>query len=154
MVIFILLTLGAYVLGSFPLSYLAARLRRGIDIRKYGTGQAGAGNLWRMTGWKLAMPIGIFDLLKGAVMVWAAESVGLNLAQQVVVGLAAILGHNWSFFLRFSGGRGVGTAAGVIIILPLINNLTQWGIVTFAIIIVIGAVTMRTSPLAVLAGLA
>lgn len=153
MLVFILLTVGAYVLGALPLSYFAARLRHGIDLTKFGTGQAGAGNLWRMTSWKLAMPIGIFDLVKGAAMVWVAQSAGQNLAQQVAVGLAAIVGHNWSCFLRFSGGRGVSTAAGVILILPLINHVTNWGIVAFAIIIVVGSVTFRASPLAVLFGI-
>ncbi len=62
---FALLVLGAYLLGTVPTSYLAAKLSRGIDLRQYGTGQVGGGNLWRMTSWKLGLPVGLFDLSKG-----------------------------------------------------------------------------------------
>ena len=151
---FVLLTIGAYLLGSLPVSYLAAKLR-GIDLRQYGTGQVGAGNLWRMTSsWKLSLPIGFFDFGKGLVMVLAAKSVGLDIAQQIVVGLAAIMGHNWSVFLRFTGGRGVGTAMGVILILPLMNNLTPWGIVASLNIIVVGVLIIRSTPVPILAAIA
>lgn len=152
---FVLLTLGAYLLGSLPVSYLAAKLLRGIDLRQYGTGQVGAGNLWRMTSsWKLSLPISLFDLGKGMVMIWVAKSVGLDIAQQLMVGLTVIIGHNWSVFLHFSGGRGVGTAMGVILLLPLLNNLTPWGIITSVTIIIVGVLIMRSSPVPVLAGLA
>ena len=68
---FILLIIAAYLLGSVPASYLVAKWWRGIDLRQYGTGQAGGGNLWRMTSWRLGLPVGIFDLSKGLVMVWS-----------------------------------------------------------------------------------
>ncbi len=147
---FVLLVLGSYLLGSLPVHYMAAKLSRGIDLRKYGTSQVGAGNLWRMTrSWKIALPIGIFDICKGMVMVWAAQAVGLGIAQQTVVGLAAIVGHNWSVFLHFSGGRGIGTTLGVILIVPLINSLTSWDVITCAGIIIAGTVILRSSPLPV-----
>ena len=147
---FVLLVLGSYLLGSLPVHYMAAKLSRGIDLRKYGTSQVGAGNLWRMTrSWKIALPIGIFDICKGMVMVWAAQAVGLSIAQQVVVGLVAIAGHNWSVFLHFSGGRGIGTAFGVILIIPLINGLAAWDVITFVTIAVIGSIILRSSPLPV-----
>ena len=149
---FVLLALGAYLLGSVPASYLAARLFRGIDLRQCGTGQVGAGNLWRMTSWKLGLPVGIFDLSKGLVMVLVAESVGLDVSQQLVVGLAVIIGHNWPVFLRFNGGRGIGTTMGVILILPLINDMTPWASVAFFAILIIGTLLMRSSPVAALAG--
>ena len=147
---FVLLTLGAYLLGSMPASYIAARLSRRIDLRQYGTSQVGAGNLWRMTSWKIALPVGIFDLSKGLVMVWAANSAGLDIAQQLTAGLAAIIGHNWPVFLRFSGGRGIGTTVGVILIMPLLNNVTPWASVSFFAIIIIGSLAMRSSPLPVI----
>jgi len=149
MAIWFALTLGAYLLGSVPPAYLAAKLFRGIDLRQCGTGQVGVGNLWRMTSWKFGLPAGIFDLGKGLVMVWVAQSVGLTIAQQVVVGLAAIIGHNWSIFLRFSGGRGIGTTMGVVFILPLINAMTPWVAVAFFSILVGGTVILRSSPLPV-----
>ena len=152
MAIWIALISGAYLLGSVPTSYLAAKLARGIDLRQYGTGQVGGGNLWRMTSWRLALPVGIFDLSKGLVMVWVAQLAGLDIAQQLVVGLAAIIGHNWPIFLRFSGGRGIGTAMGVIFILPLINDMTPWTTIAFFSFLIIGSVILRSSPLPVLAG--
>ena len=146
------LILGAYLLGSVPVAYLVAKLARGIDLRQYGTGQVGGGNLWRMTSWRIALPVGIFDLSKGLVMVWVAQLLGLDIAQQLAVGLAAIIGHNWPIFLRFSGGRGVGTAIGVILILPLINDMTPWATIAFLGAVVFGTIILRSSALPVLVG--
>ena len=154
MVIWFALILGAYLVGSVPASHLAARLSRGIDLRQYGTGQVGGGNLWRMTSWRLGLPAGLFDLSKGLVMVWAAQLAGLNIAQQIVVGSAAIIGHNWPVFLRFSGGRGVSTAIGAILILPLINDMTPWVTVAFLSILIIGSLALRSSPVPVFVGAA
>ncbi len=112
-----LLTLGAYLLGSVPAAYLAARWSRGIDIRQYGDGNVGSTNLMRLTSKRIGIPVVIFDLGKGALMVWIAQLLGLDITQQVTVGLAAIIGHNWPVFLRFNGGRGIFTSLGVISIL-------------------------------------
>lgn len=149
MAIWILLIVCAYLLGSVPASYLAARTR-GIDLRQYGTTQVGGGNLWRMTSWHLALPVGIFDFGKGLALVWVAQWQGLDIAQQIVVGLGAIVGHNWPVFLRFHGGRGVGTTMGIFTILPLINEMTLWPSVAFWAIIIIGRITLGSSPLPVL----
>ena len=147
---FILLTIGAYLLGSVPASYLVARMFRGLDLRQYGTGQVGGGNLWRMTSWRLGLPAGIFDSCKGMVMVWAAQAAGLTVAQQLAIGSAAIIGHNWPIFLRFSGGRGIGTTMGVVLILPIINSVTPWASVAFFAILITGSIVLRSSPLPVL----
>jgi glycerol-3-phosphate acyltransferase PlsY len=153
---FVLLLLAAYLLGAVPAAYLAAKWSRRIDIRQYGTGQAGAGNLWRVTSWRLGLPVAIFDIGKGMPAVWAAQLVGLDIAQQIAVGLAAIVGHNWPVFLRFSNGRGIGTTIGVIVILPLINDMTPWVVVTFLtiVIVIVSTLIMRSSPVPVLAGVA
>lgn len=150
---FVLLITGAYLLGSVPAAYLVARLSRGIDIRQYGSGNVGVGNLWRMASKWLTVPVIFFDLSKGMIMVWAAQLVGLSIAQQVTVGLVAIIGHNWPVFLRFSGGRGILTTLGVVIILPLMNGLIPWGIVVFCAIAVIVIVTIRNVPVGVGAGI-
>ena len=154
MAIWFVLILAAYLLGSFPAAYLAAKLTRGIDIRHYGTGQVGGGNLWRMTSWKLGLPVGVFDIGKGMVMVWVTQLLGMSVAQQLVVGAAAVIGHNWSVFLRFGGGRGVATAMGVILILPLINEMTPWPTITCFACLVAGSVMLRSSPLPVMVGVA
>ena len=152
---FVLLIIVAYLLGSLPLSYWAARLLKGIDLRQYGTGQVGAGNLYRMTrSLKFGLAVGLFDLTKGMLMVGVAKLVGLDIAQQLVVGMAAIVGHNWSVFLRLSGGRGVGTTIGVIFITPIINGLVPWEIIAFLIIVAIGLPVLRSSPLPILFGVA
>lgn len=146
---------GAYILGAIPVSYLVAKYSRGIDLRKAGTGQAGAGNLWRLTSWRLGLPVGLFDALKGAAMMWVGKAVGLDVAQQLAVGLAAIVGHNWSVFLRIDGGRGVGTTMGVIVLLPIIDpRMTPWIAVTFLVIGIPGTIVLRSSPLPVLVAVA
>jgi len=154
MAIWFALILAAYLLGSVPVAYLAAKLICGIDVRQYGTGQVGGGNLWRMTSWKLGLPVVVFDVGKGVVMVWVAQLLELSVAQQLVVGAAAVTGHNWSVFLRFGGGRGVATAMGVIFILPLINEMTPWPTITCFACLVAGSVMLRSSPLPVMVSVA
>jgi len=114
---FSLLTLGAYLLGSVPAAYLAGKWSRGIDIRQCGDGNVGSTNLMRLTSKWIATPVIIFDLGKGALMVWIARLLGLDTTQQIVVGVVAIIGHNWPVFLRFNGGKGIFTSLGVISIL-------------------------------------
>jgi glycerol-3-phosphate acyltransferase PlsY len=149
---FILLLLVAYLLGSVPVSYLAAK-SRGIDLRQHGTKQVGGGNLWRIASRKLGLMVGIFDFAKGIVIVWVAQLVGLDISQQLAVGVAAIVGHNWPVFLRFHGGRGIATTMGIIIILPIINDLTYWPTTVFWIILVAGVLAMRKTPIPILAGI-
>ncbi len=100
-----------------PAAYLAAKWSRGIDIRQYGSGNVGASNLLKFASKKVAIPVIAFDVGKGMLMVWAAELVGLSIAQQVAVGLATIIGHNWPVFLGFSGGRGGLTTLGIAVML-------------------------------------
>ncbi|MFC2022329.1 glycerol-3-phosphate acyltransferase [Chloroflexota bacterium] len=111
---FILLLLGAYLLGSVPTAYLIAKWSRGIDIRQYGSGNVGATNVSAVVSKRWSIPVIIFDIGKGALTVWAAQLLGLGAAQQVTVGIVTIIGHNWPIFLRFQGGRGVFTSLGVI----------------------------------------
>ena len=130
-----LLTLGAYLLGSVPAAYLAAKWLRGIDIRQFSDGNVGATNLMRLTSKRIAIPVIIFDLGKGAMMIMAAQLLGLDITQQVTVGLAAIIGHNWPVFLRFNGGRGILTTLGVVFILVpwlgLIALIIAYGMAPF-----------------------
>ena len=114
---FVLLAIGAYLMGSIPSAYLAVRWSRGIDIRKYGTGNVGASNVVSTASKRLAIPVTIFDIGKGAFTVWLAQRLGLGAAQQVTIGIITIIGHNWPIFLRFRGGRGVFTSFGVITML-------------------------------------
>ena len=151
---FVLLLLAAYLLGSFPAAYFAARWSRGIDIRQYGSGNVGATNLLGLTSKWIAIVVIIFDLAKGMAMVWAAQLVGLGIAQQVAVGLATIIGHNWPVFLRFNGGRGLLTILGIALFLPLINGLIPWEIVAFFALGAVAFFTIHSVPLGAVAGMA
>lgn len=149
----VLLVLGAYLLGSVPTAYIVARLSRGVDLRQYGSGSVGATNIGRLTSKWVGIAVGVFDLVKGVLLVLVAHLIGLGIVQQVAVGLAAIIGHNWSVFLRFSGGRGVLTALGVILILPSLNGGVPWeGIIGLAFT-GIGVFFLHNLPLGVFAGI-
>lgn len=151
---FIFLIIGAYLLGSVPFAYLVAKWSRGIDIRQYGSGNIGATNVIGVTSKWLGILVTILDLGKGMVMVGVAYLVGLDITQQVIIGLAAIIGHNWSVFLRFSGGRGVLTTLGIVLILPVINNLVPWEIVVFLAIMAVAWLIIHNIPLGIAAGIA
>jgi glycerol-3-phosphate acyltransferase PlsY len=152
LITWIILIIVAYLIGSVPLSYLVGR-SRGVDLRKHGTQQVGGGNLWRTTSKKLGLSVGVFDFFKGMLMVLIAWRLKLDAGQQLAVGLAAMVGHNWPVFLRFHGGRGIATGIGIIIIMPLINNITPWATVAFIVVLVAGAVTFRSTPVPILVGM-
>lgn len=152
---FILLLVSAYLVGSIPTAYIAGRWRRGIDIRQYGSGNVGASNLLRSSGKWLAIVVIIADLGKGILMVWAAQAAGLTIAQQVAVGLAAIIGHNWPVFLRFSGGRGLLTTLGLAFFLPLSNGpLVPWALIIFLAIAGIFIFIFHNLPIGMVVGVA
>jgi glycerol-3-phosphate acyltransferase PlsY len=132
---------GAYLLGSVPSAYLAGRWSRGIDIRQYGSGNVGATNLMRFTSKRVAIPVIIFDSVKGMIMVGAAWQLGLGVTEQLVVGIVAIVGHNWPVFLRFTGGRGVITTMGVSFLLPIINHLVPL-VTSFLITVFYGSIAL------------
>jgi glycerol-3-phosphate acyltransferase PlsY len=152
---FSLLLVGAYLVGSIPTAYLAARWGRGIDIRRYGSGNVGASNVVRSSGKWLAAVVSIVDLAKGGLMVWAAQAAGLPTVPQVAIGLAAIIGHNWPVFLRFSGGRGVLTTMGVALALPLLNGpLVPWAFIVSLALAAVFIFGPRNLPLGTIIGMA
>jgi len=114
---FLLLTVAAYLVGSVPTAYLVARWRRGIDLRKFGSGNIGASNVVASGSRWSSLIVIIFDLSKGAGPVLVARALKMEVYQQAVVGLAAVGGHSWTVFLRFNGGRGILTALGVVLAL-------------------------------------
>jgi acyl phosphate:glycerol-3-phosphate acyltransferase len=108
--------LASYFVGAIPTSYLAGRIFRGIDLREHGSKNLGATNVYRTLGWKYAVPVGLFDIAKGAVPVLLfAPRVSDSQLFALACGIAAILGHVFSVFVRFRGGKGVATAAGVML---------------------------------------
>ena len=107
---------GAYLLGAIPSSYLVARWLKGVDIRTAGSGNVGASNLSEHAGRWIGIPVGLFDLIvKATVPVLAAQFLDQNLTVQAAVGLAAVLGHNWSPYLQMTGGRGISTVIGIMV---------------------------------------
>ena len=124
---------GAYVIGAVPTSYLAGRGARGIDLRAHGSRNLGATNVYRVLGWRWAVPVGLVDIAKGALPVWLlAPRVGPAPWIPLAVGAAAILGHVYSVFIGFRGGKGVATAAGVVLALAplaLLGAFALWALV-------------------------
>ena len=135
--------IGGYLSGALPFGYWAGKLK-GIDIRQHGSGNIGATNVIRVLGKGIGVPVFLLDALKGWLPAWLA---GHWLAGQgaspeavssaaVAAGLAAVLGHMFTFWLGFKGGKGVATTAGVLLgIAPLamLGGLATWLLLFFTL---------------------
>jgi acyl phosphate:glycerol-3-phosphate acyltransferase len=142
-VIYFLVAVIAYLVGSIPTGYLMARAN-GIDIRSVGSGNIGATNVFRILGKGPGVVVLLIDALKGYIpakllpMVFAPDVVAEGLKHQniaIVAGFCAIIGHNYTCWLRFKGGKGVATSAGVLIAwvpMALLIALGTW-LVVFAV---------------------
>jgi len=114
----LLLFAGSYLVGAFPTAFLVAKKLRGIDIREHGSGNPGATNVYRVVGAGAGIFTFAVDMIKGLLPVIAVRMVAGEIPLLLIsAGLAAIAGHVWTVFLRFKGGKGVATAAGVFIAL-------------------------------------
>lgn len=109
-----LVIITAYLLGSIPSAFIVGRLLKGMDIREAGDGRLGAAVTYRRVGLTGAIIVGLMDLAKGAAAVLIAQGTGLPLFVVLLAGLAVVVGHNWSIFLRFKGGKGALTIYGVL----------------------------------------
>ena len=110
------LLLGAYLLGSFPTAYIWVLFSKGNDITKSGSGNVGASNVDSTVGRKSGVAVGLFDFLfKGFIPAFFLGLLDLENWLSPIVTLLLVVGHNWSIFLRFKGGRGVATSMGIII---------------------------------------
>lgn len=116
----------SYLIGSFPTSILVGKYLKGIDIRDYGSGNAGGTNVLRTLGWVAGISVILFDVAKGWVAAYYIAQFGYEnglispLIVQILAGISSILGHVYTIFAKFKGGKGVGTAAGMLIaIYPL-----------------------------------
>ncbi len=113
--IFALSILIGYLLGSVSFSFLVARIAKGIDIRKHGSGNAGATTTLRVLGLGPAVLVLALDVGKGIAAVWIGKWLGGgNEWVPVLSGLSAIAGHNWPVFFGFKGGKGIATTIGVV----------------------------------------
>jgi acyl phosphate:glycerol-3-phosphate acyltransferase len=118
----------SYLVGSIPTSIIVARAKRGIDIRHYGSGNAGGTNVIRVLGWKAGVLVILLDMAKGLIATLLISRLmfgALPFANktpfddytvvQIIAGCAAMLGHIWTLFAGFKGGKGIATAGGMLI---------------------------------------
>ena len=129
MIIYVIL---AYLIGSIPSGLIIGKGLFGTDVRQFGSKNIGATNTYRVLGLKAALPVFICDALKGAIGVFLLAAYGPAFA--ILGGILAMVGHNWSIFLGFKGGRGVATGLGVLIALsPLVAIIcfAIWGIIVY-----------------------
>ena len=120
--------LAAYLLGSVPFAMISSKVFGLADPRTYGSGNPGATNVLRSGNKKAALMTLIGDALKGAVAVIVAEQAGLSDTVVALVALAVFLGHLYPIFLKFKGGKGVATAAGVLLALDPVLGLGVLGV--------------------------
>lgn len=165
MLAFGVVIIGAYLLGSIPTGYLVA-LVRGVDLRAHGSGNIGATNAFRVLGKGPGAFVLLADALKGSAAVLVMPALAIRItggsppeSLPLIAGVAAILGHNYTCWLRFKGGKGIATTAGVmatLVPLGLAITFVAWSIaflttryVSLASIVaavVLPIATMLTSP--------
>jgi glycerol-3-phosphate acyltransferase PlsY len=114
-----ILILTGYLIGAIPFGYLAGKLR-GIDIRDHGSGNIGATNVLRTLGKPTGISVLLLDVLKGLVPVLLAKHFSDGSPIHIATAFATIIGHNYTFWLRFKGGKGIATSAGALLPLLLI----------------------------------
>jgi len=143
MTINIILLIAAFVLGSIPFGIITAKVK-GIDLKKVGSGNIGATNVLRSLGrWPAVITL-LGDILKGTLAVAIGKYSGVEPLYEGLIGIAAILGHNFSIFLGFKGGKGVATSLGVLLIytphVALITLIVWIGVVLFTKYSSLGAI--------------
>jgi glycerol-3-phosphate acyltransferase PlsY len=151
----ILMILAAYLLGAIPTSIWIGKRFYNIDIREHGSGNAGATNTIRVLGWKPGIPVLLFDIFKG----WLAVHL-IYLLQfytpgsaafvnfQIILGVAATLGHIFPVYARFRGGKGVSTLVGIVLAIDPFSTL-----ICFCIFVLILAITKYVSLSSLIAGI-
>lgn len=156
--IYVLTALGAYLLGSIPFGFIVAKAK-GVDIRKTGSGNIGATNAMRVLGKPAGIFVLLMDALKGyAAVVWLplfilkifnSASPNEMAALPIVAGIFAVLGHNYTCWLKFKGGKGIATTAGVFL------ALAPWALlVALVVFILVVALTKYVSAGSIAAAIA
>ena len=131
----------SYLVGSIPTSIIVSKISKGIDIRNYGSGNAGGTNVMRVLGWKQGLFVIVLDIMKGvlAVIVIARLHNGnvpfenatpfddFTLVQ-IIAGISAVIGHIWTVFAGFKGGKGIATALGMLLMIVTVDMLVAIGV--------------------------
>lgn len=129
--------LASYIVGSVPFGFITGRLL-GVDVRRRGSGNVGATNVLRLMGPTAAVPVLLLDAAKGVAAVYLGRTLATGVDPAwagTLAGMAAIIGHNWSVFLGFKGGKGVATSAGAA--LMLIPRHVLLGLVVFVAVVAV-----------------
>ena len=130
----------SYLVGSIPTSIIVSKAARGIDIRNYGSGNAGGTNVMRVLGWKHGLLVILFDALKGVIAVVVVTRIFMGSMPfnnvtpfddftlvQIIAGIAAVIGHVWTIFAGFKGGKGIATALGMLLMISTVDMLIAVG---------------------------
>ncbi len=118
---------GSYLIGSLPTAYLFGKVLKGIDIREHGSGNMGATNAFRVLGKMPGIAVLFIDMVKGLIpVVFLAGWLSSGVEGRILAAVAVVCGHNWTCFLRFKGGKGVATSAGVLIGLTMALPGVRW----------------------------
>jgi glycerol-3-phosphate acyltransferase PlsY len=142
----ILLIVFAYLLGSIPTAYIAGYFIKRVDLRKYGSGTVSGSMVYEHIGRLVVVPVGLFDIAKGAFPTWLAINLGLGECVAVLAGLSAVIGHNWPIYLNFTGGRGLSPYLGLMLV------IFPWGSVWLLAFLLVGFLLGDSAPWA-LAGI-
>jgi len=131
----------SYLIGSIPTSIIISKAAKGIDIREHGSGNAGGTNVMRVLGWKQGVLVILLDALKGvlAVIVVARLHYGSMPFEnatpfddftlvQIIAGISAVIGHIWTVFAGFKGGKGIATALGMLLMIVTVDMLIAIGV--------------------------
>ena len=138
---FLVILIG-YFIGSISPAYILGEILRGIDIRRHGDGNAGGMNVYYVLGLKPAIVTVIFDLSKGLISMYIASILGTSSIWIHLTGFAAVSGHVFPFYLKFKGGKGIGTSIGILFYYLFIMLKSQWLPFYWLIIFVLGVVLL------------
>lgn len=146
MYLLLTIVLLSYLIGSIPTSIIVGKLVKGIDIRNFGSGNAGGTNVYRVLGWKYGILVILLDALKGALAVILVARLHYGSMPfenatpfddftlvQIIAGVAAVIGHIWTIFAGFRGGKGIATALGMLITIITVDMLLA--IVVFLLVV-------------------
>ncbi len=148
MLLLAIIVILSYLVGSIPNSIIISKAVSGIDIRNHGSGNAGGTNVMRVLGWKYGLTVIFLDALKGAIAVVIISRLFYgplpfeNVSPfddftlvQIIAGMSAVIGHIWTVFADFKGGKGIATALGMLLTLITIDMLIAVGI--FALVVLV-----------------
>jgi len=135
MLVYILVVLVGYLLGSLPTALLVSRKLAGKDIRELGDGNMGARNTTHVLGWKAGILVAAVDFSKGAIIILLSRKLDLPIFWQLLAGVFSVLGHDYPVFAQFKGGQGMATSLGTMSV--LFTEETLIGLLLFGLLYLI-----------------